>query len=92
MRHREKRRGSPTALGVGRSADVPGPTVRRARSLCSVREETASTKVVLWSRVLVLHGIDEGHERFWRRGSDEEVIAPRPAQQFLGTPLFLRFC
>ena len=32
---------------------MPGPKVRCAWSLCSVREETASTKVVLWSRVLV---------------------------------------
>ena len=52
-------------LGVERSADVPGPNVRGAWSLCLVREETASTKVVLWSRVLVLRGIDEGFAAYF---------------------------
>ena len=51
MRHKEKRRCSPTAVGVGRSADVPGPKSGVHGKTCVVREETTSTKVVLWSRV-----------------------------------------
>ena len=34
----------------------------------------------------------ECHGRSWRRRSNEEVFAPRPAQQFSGAPVFLPFC
>ena len=60
MRHKEKRRCSPTRTRRERGADVPGPKSGVHGLWCFVREETTSTTVVLWSRVLMRRGIDEG--------------------------------
>ena len=54
MRHKEKRRCSPTDFySVGAERGRPRTEVRRARSLCLAREGTVCTKVVLQSRVRI---------------------------------------
>ena len=53
MRHKEKRRCSPTDFySVGAERGRAWTELRCARSLCLAREGTACTKVVLQSRVL----------------------------------------
>ena len=59
MRHKEKRRCSPTDFySVGAERGRPRTEVRHARSLCIAREGIACTKVVPRSRVLLCIYID----------------------------------